>query len=95
MDVDFEEAPSRKRLKLYDAGNSVNKLPTFGKKWVSSPYKPSSPQERNVMELVGTPLVKKHGKKFSQQSRPCSILKVINILIYLCHIELIKNIVIS
>ncbi|XP_066905292.1 fap1 adhesin [Halyomorpha halys] len=72
-DVEFENEPSRKRLKLLDTAS--NKVPSLSGKWLTSPSKPTASQKRDVMELVGTPLVKKRGKRFSPQSRPSSILK--------------------
>ncbi|CAH1395017.1 unnamed protein product [Nezara viridula] len=74
-DVEFENEPARKRLKLWDTARDVNKVPSLSGKWLTSPCKPSASQKRDVMELVGTPLVKKRGKRFSPQSRPSSILK--------------------
>lgn len=74
-DVEFENEPSRKRLKLWDTADVINKVPSLSGKWLTSPSKPSVSLKKDVMELVGTPLVKKRGKRFSPQSRPSSILK--------------------
>lgn len=75
MEIDADDPPRKRVARCYGENGIVKPIASsFGHSF-TPPKSAASRQEREVMELVGTPLVKKRGKRFSPLSKPSSILK--------------------